>query len=263
MKKDQHIIACVETPDTADPVIAYATYCARRLNNKGVILLNVGHDGDNQWLKNYHLPYIGLKGDWSTAIEALPTTFGGILAVAGVNPKARRTSITHPSTLLRAFAQCKTAFLTVNTNSKNITPGWPLTTTFTVDHRRESKEKFLWASYMARFFNSKLIAVSPEYHDSGLRQQQYNNIRFLDKLFKPLCVDYTTATIPDSPTLSPDRAVLHKLHPDLHIAITTDTRERDIIDWVMGRPEKRLLQHSPETPILFLNQRDDLYILCD
>ena len=35
------------------------------------------------------------------------------------------------------------------------------------------------------------------------------------------------------------------------------------VDFGVGAPERRLLGRSNGNPILFLNQRDDLYVLCD
>ena len=75
MKKDQFVIACLESPAAADTVLPYARYFAAQLK-KGIIVLNVSKDGQNDWLKQYGLPYVGLKGDWKTAIDGLPTAFG-------------------------------------------------------------------------------------------------------------------------------------------------------------------------------------------
>ena len=58
-------------------------------------------------------------------------------------------------------------------------------------------------------------------------------------------------------------ATLDHLKPELLIAVTTDRRDRDVGVWLLGVPEKRLLSHPSHTPLLLLNQRDDLYVLCD
>ena len=62
---------------------------------------------------------------------------------------------------------------------------------------------------------------------------------------------------------SPDLQAIDSLHPDILVALTTDPRNTDPIDWIFGTPDRRLLTHPSATPILFLNPRDDLYILCD
>lgn len=263
--KDQFIIACLESPSTADVVLPYARYCAERLR-KGIIVLNVSKDGQNDWLKQYGLPYVGLKGDWKTAIDGLPTAFGGVLAVTTVDPKSPRNSITNPATLFKTFADCKIAYLVVNENSSFNNLHSPLTTYLTLDHRRESKEKLIWGSYLARFFGSRLIVATPEYNDAGLREKVHNNILFLKKIYKSLDLEYTISPFPFrlAPRTTPDMAVLENLKDgELLIAMTTDRRDRDIGDMLLGNPERRLLASAGSIPILFLNQRDDLYVLCD
>ena len=122
----------------------------------------------------------------------------------------------------------------------------------------------MWASYLARFLGSSLTIVSPSYRDQGLRLLLRNNLRFVDKLFKPLDITYNTYELSGSSlTQNPDLQTLSVLSPSLLIARTTDTRDRDLIDLFLPLPERRLLQHPSHTPILFLNPRDDLYILCD
>ena len=265
MKKDQHVIACVESAESAAVVLTCAKYCAKQLNHKGVILLNVSPEGcDNSWIKNYDVPYIGLHGDWKTAIAGLPNTFGGILAVAATNPLAKRSSITNPYTLLRTFKECKIAYLVISQHHFMTTAiKWPSSVVTTVDHRHESKEKLIWASYFARFFDSLLTMARPSYSDEDLSRRQNENMRFLTKFFKSLNVEYKEVKITNHPIQSPDITALSELSPDLLISLATDRRDLDVGDWLLGPPERRLLIHSKNIPILFLNQRDDLYVLCD
>ena len=259
MKKDQYVIACVETPEGAEMLIPWAKHFAQRLNGKGLMLLSVSTDGDSEWLNQYGIPYVGLRGDWKTAIDGLPTAFGGILAITAVDPSAPRSSITNPRTLLREFRDCKIAYLTVN--STFLIPHSSFNTVLTLDHRRESKEKLIWASYLVRFLGAKLTVALPDYRDAGLRGQQQNNLRYLEKIAPSLGLTYTTSTIP-APAMTPsDVVAVEALRPDLMLALATDRRDRDVGDWLLGDPELKLLRSG--TPTLLLNQRDDLYVLCD
>ena len=263
MKKDQFVIACIESPESAAVVLPWARHLAERLNHKGLMALHVSPDRQqsDDWLKTLGIPYVSLQGDWHTAIEGLPTAFNGILAVTAVDTAAPRTSLTHPKTLLREFKNCKIAYLVVSGASQLPTPNSQLSTVLTMTHRREGKEKLVWASYLARFVDSSVTIAHPDYRDGDLRMRWRNNMRFVEKMFSPLGIDYTTALLSRSTRV--DLAALDELHPDLLIARTTDTRERDFIDWLLPLPEYRLLTHPSHTPLLFLNPRDDLYILCD
>ena len=280
--KDQYVIACVESPEGAELIIPWARHYAQSLNGKGLMLLNVtkverrasslamprssnvtegnvSRDGDSDWLKQYGLPYAGLRGDWKTVIDGLPTAFGGILAITAVDPSAPRSSITNPRTLLREFRDCKIAYLTVN--SSFLIPHSSFNTVLTLDHRRESKEKLIWASYLVRFLGAKLTVALPDYRDGGLKAHQTNNLRYLEKIAPSLGLTYTTATIPAPTMTPPDVVAVETLRPDLILALATDRRDRDVGDWLLGDPELKLLRSG--TPTLLLNQRDDLYVLCD
>lgn len=265
-KKDQFVIACLEKEADAAVVLPTARHCAARLG-KGLIVLNVSKEGSGDWIKQFELPYIGLKGDWKTAIDGLPTAFGGVLAITAVDPTAPRSSICHPATLLRTFADCKIAYLVVSGQWSVASGGWPQNSVITLDHRRESKEKLIWASYMVRFFGSRLTVATPDYKDEGFREKLRNNLQFTQKMYRSLGVEYNTVSITASNIKSPDLIVAETpglLSPDasLLIAMTTDRRDRDLVDLVAGPPELRLLKHI-NVPTLFLNQRDDLYVLCD
>lgn len=264
--KDQFVIACIEDDASAATVLPWAHLFVRHLRHKGLMALHVSqHKKDDGWLKTLGIPYISMQGDWATAIEGIPTALNGILVVTAVNTHAPRTSLTHPKNLLHEFKNCKTAFLCVNADKSAPSPKddrFDLSTAIlTLTHRHEGKEKLIWASYLARFLDSHIIIAHPDYRDKDLRTRWHNNMRFADKVFTPLDLTYTTNIV--SSSTQPDIAVLDELHPNLLIARTSDIRDRDLIDWFLPRPELRLLTHPTHTPLLLLNPRDDLYILCD
>ncbi len=272
-KRDQFVIACLENAESATRVLPYARYCAARLN-KGIILLNVSKDGNNEWLKQFGLPYIGLKGDWKTAIDGLPTAFGGVLAVTAVDTKADRQSISNPTTLLKVFSDCKIAYLIVGGSPKEkLAADWPQCSFLTLDHRRESKEKLIWGSYMVRFFGSQLTVATPDYKDDGFREKVHNNTLFLKKIYSSLNINYRTTSFPLSTLKHPDLELLRTANifeaapadNRLLIAMSTDKRDRDLGDIIGGPPERKLLIAAANRtiPLLLINQRDDLYVLCD
>ncbi len=263
MNKDQFVIACVESAESAATVLPWARHFAECLNHKGLMVLHVSTTAtDDSWLKELGVPFVSMQGDWRTAIEGIPTAFNGILAVAAVNPAAPRSSLTHPKTLLHEFKNCKTAYLVVGSRRAEVggrkSEGGSRKALLTMTHRREGKEKLVWASYLARFLGSRITIAHPDYRDGDLRMRWKNNMRFVDKMFTPLGITYT-----DAVAYGDDYKTLDLLQPDLLIARTSDPRERDIFDLLSPLPEYRLLTHPSHTPILFLNPRDDLYILCD
>ena len=265
---DQAVIACIEDPASAPAVIAYARHFAHQLREKRIILLNVSPHSKADWLAQYNLPFVAMQGSWRTAVEGFHSAFNAILAVTAVNSLAPRSSITHPRTLLRTFRPSKIAYLCVPFDLHS--PNTKFHTLLTLDHHRESKQKLIWASYLARFLKSPLTFSLPQYRDTDLLRRQQNNLQFANKFFSSLQPPLTFASepIPYSHFSNPDLTTLnssHFSHPAARIliALATDLRAFDPLDFILGPPEQRLLAHTSRTPILFLNQRDDLYVLCD
>lgn len=230
---------------------------------KEIILLTCAADGDT-WVKTFGVPFVAMPGgDWKTVIDSLPTAFNAILAITLCEEDASRKSFTHPRQIIKHFRECKIAYLVVNRQWSATSEKWPATTCLTIDHMRESKEKLIWASYTARFFKSDIRILHLDYHDETLRMRWHNNMRYLDKIFSGLNITYTADTIAGSELANPDLAALKSDNIDLFITLVPDKRNRDLGDLFSPSPQLRILQNRLHLPILMLNQRDDLYIMCD
>lgn len=275
--KDQFVIACLADLSMSDAVVSHACQLAVMLN-KGLILLYVE---DSRYgnasveavapalLKieaehpEVHPAHVAMKGDTKEVVSALPTLLNGVIAVVGVNPQANRKSPTHPHEVLRTFSGCKIAYLTVqkpHSSSKDY-----LRIGYGIDFRKESKEKLIWASYFARFNNSELVMLHYDYSDEGLHGKWYNNVRFMNKFFKNVGVSYRSEVV-SGRALFPETLVCHKaaeLDCGVFISTTTDTRDLDVLEWFAGVQEDRIIKNAHQLPVLFLNPRDDIYVLCD
>lgn len=275
--KDQFVIAYLADLTMNETVVSHAAALARMLN-KGLILLyvedpaykNTPFTQIGQTLKSIeeqyadvHPSHIALRGNTKDVISILPTKFNGVVAVAGVNAKAHRGSLTHYRQVLRIFAQCQIAYLTVQSPCTSA-PSYRQVA-YSVDFRKESKEKLIWASYFARFNGSQLNVMHFDYSDEGLRKKWKNNILFMQKFFKGLGVQYQSHVVTGR-TLFPETLVCQTAAQkgmDLLISTTTDTRDLDIIEWFAGVSEHRTIRNSHKIPVLFINPRNDIYVLCD
>jgi len=273
--KDQFVIAYLADFSMAESVLSHAAELARMLN-KGLILLyvedprhkllTVGEAEPRLIQLESTLPalnpaHAALKGDTRQIINALPTLLNGVVVVAGVNPRAPLHSLTAPRRVLRNFAQCKIAYLTVQQ---------PLAAPYTdvaysIDFHKESKEKLIWASYFARFNRSQLHMLHFQYTDPGLRNKWHNNVLFMDKFFASLNITYTPQPV-EGRSLFPETivcAAAAQAGHSLLISVTTDTRSRDVIEWFVGAAEDRIIRNPNRLPVLFINPRNDIYVLCD
>lgn len=274
--KDQFVIAYLADLSMSDAVVSHAAYLAQMLS-KGLILLYVEdskyHNAPYQEvipkleqiesrLSHLKPAHVAMKGNTREVINALPTMLNGVVAVVGVSSHTSRRGLTHPHQVLRLFSECKIAYLTIQeplTNNHQYD-----TVGYSVDFRKESKEKLIWASYFARFNRSRLNMYHFDYSDEGLRSKWHNNMLFMNKFFKGLSVQYADKVV-SGKALFPETIVCRQAAQEcgLLISVTTDTRDLDIIEWFAGVQESRTICNDALMPVLYLNPRNDIYVLCD
>lgn len=275
--KDQFVIAYLADLSMNEEVVSHACHLARFLN-KGLILLYVEderyggpsiQEATEVLMKieaqhpDVRPAHAAIKGKTKELINALPTMLNGVIAVVGVNPKATRREATHPRQVLRNFSECKIAYLTVQ--APLVSPDSYQDIAYGIDFRKESKEKLIWASYFARFNRSRLLMLHYDYSDEGLRTKWSNNVRFMNKFFKNVGVGYEQASV-QGRALYPETLICQAAADHgcgLLISVTTDTRDLDIIEWFLGVQEDRTIRNAAQLPVLYLNPRDDIYVLCD
>ena len=275
--KDQFVIAYLADLSMTNEVVSHACFLARMLN-KGLILLYVedSHHHNPTVAQatptllqieaahpDVHPAHVAMKGNTREVIDALPTMLNGVIAVAGVNSAARRGSPTHPLQVLHLFGGCKIAYLTVQSLLTDRTVYSHVG--YGIDFRKESKEKLIWASYFSRFNHSRLTMLHFNYTDEGLHTKWHNNVRFMNKFFNGLGVTYNQQSV-SGHALFPETLVCDTaahIGCGLLISVTTDTRDLDIIEWFAGTQERRTIRNPHHLPVLFINPRNDIYVLCD
>ena len=276
--KDQFVIACMGDFSMERAVMTHAAFLSRMLG-KGLILLYVDDpryhgmdtgEAERRMLDiearhdDLHPAHVAMKGNMREVVNTLPKLLNGVVAVTGCDSHAFRGTPTHPRSVLRDFSDCAIAYLVVQDALKR--PEDYQRVAYSVDFNRESKDKLLWASYFARFGKSGLHMLHYDYRDGRLRQLYRNNIQFMDKFFRTLNLTYEEHTLEGRVPLFPEGRVLEEakaLGCGLLITLTTDLRKRDVLEWFIGTQEQRIIRTPLLTPILFLNPRDDFYVLCD
>ena len=125
-----------------------------------------------------------------------------------------------------------------------------------------SKEKALWAGYFHRFYHADIHIIYKKYRDSYLEQKVEANLSFTKKI-------YGNLEIPSREHVTDDcweEIEFHALRfaPEIrgNLLVCMTTKYPTPADWLFGRKEKRLLHKAEGLPILLINQRDDLYVLC-
>ena len=261
-QRDQFIALCADSQSDALALLPAAQLLSTRFR-KGLLLLTCSPDAD-QWVASVGIPFVALKSDWPSAVQALPVAFNAVLAIVPYDVRAPRGAFANPRQLKRNIRQSKIAYIAMPLAA--VADGLPAlrNVALTLDHQRESKEKLLWASYMARFCGSSILVLHQPYTDQTLLSRCHNNIRYLDKVFSSLSLDYSLRQLPQGKQYgNPDLKAVGLADWDLFVAMVPDIRNSDLVDLLTPSLAVRLLQRVASRPILFLNQRDDLYVLCD
>ena len=112
--------------------------------------------------------------------------------------------------------------------------------------------------------NSFLHAFSIKYDDEFLRAKWYDNTKFLAKMFASLNIKYENHLIDKQQSQYLDIDVLeYSSNKNIGLLVSTTTKERDVMEYFIGVQEDRTIVNEYKIPILYLNPREDLYVLCD
>ena len=271
-KKDQFIIAYIADLDHPETVVSHASWLARMLQ-KGIILLHISDpryttvttdDAESrlkQLCADTNHTYAALKGDTRQIITALPKLIGAVTIVAQVVPHARRRSPLSRHSILRNFADSRAAFLVAQKPlDDNSTP---TDIAMAVDFKKESKDKFIWSSYFPRFCNCRMHVLHYDYRDQFLRTKWQANITQLSKLYEETGISFQSHIIPDKSTFQDINALRFTASQGYDMLISVTTKEKDGLEFFVGVQEQRTIVNKQQIPILFLNPREDLYVLCD
>ena len=129
-----------------------------------------------------------------------------------------------------------------------------------LDIERQNKEKALWAGYFSRFYGSVIHILYPKYKDEGLIKLVYENVAFVEKLYENLEITYEKHET--SPQNYLDAYAL-EFAPQVEAgaSVIMMTRYYTLGDVLTGPRERKIIGNTG-LPILCINQRDDLYVLC-
>jgi hypothetical protein len=129
-----------------------------------------------------------------------------------------------------------------------------------LDIERQNKEKALWAGYFSRFYGSTIHILYPKYKDEGLAKLVYDNVAFVEKLYENLEITYEKHETEPKNYLD---AYALEFAPQVEAgaSVIMMTRYYTLGDVLTGPRERKIIGKT-SIPILCINQRDDLYVLC-
>ncbi|MBO2525432.1 MAG: hypothetical protein IKP54_01500 [Bacteroidales bacterium] len=131
-----------------------------------------------------------------------------------------------------------------------------------LDIDRQHKEKALWAGYFSRFYHAKVHILCGSYKDQLLKQKVKDNIDFTKKLYQNLEIDYELHDF-DHNIDDIDRfSIFYAPEIKASLTVIMMTSFYTFIDYIFGPKENAIIANEEGLPVLCINERDDLYVLC-
>lgn len=135
-----------------------------------------------------------------------------------------------------------------------------------IDVDRQAKEKAMWASYFIRFFSKLGVSgtihvIYNQHKEPVVAQKVLNNIEFIEKLYRNLELKYEIHPMTDVYNME-QKSIEMASQYDASVSIIMMTKFYSIIDILFGPKEAQIIGQTGDFSLLCLNERDDLYVLC-
>ncbi|MEE1093583.1 MAG: hypothetical protein U0L08_01465, partial [Bacteroidales bacterium] len=101
------------------------------------------------------------------------------------------------------------------------------------------------------------------YKDEYYQKQLNLNIAFARKMFAKFGIEIETKHSLDTKTKLDLQALEYAEKENCNLIICQTTKNKTFVDMLTGLDEVKVLKQIKNIPILFLNPREDLFILCE
>ncbi len=131
-----------------------------------------------------------------------------------------------------------------------------------LDSLRQSKEKSLWAGYFSRFYKATVHVLIASNKDQYLRNKTLGNLKFTQKIYANLEIQYKIHEVGELKQDIDEYALTFAPNVNGSLVLVMTTRFFTPFDFIFGPPELRVIANQQQLPVMCINQRDDLYVLC-
>ena len=273
--RDQFVIAYITDFDDCSGVLQWSVkFC--NILKKGLILLYISdkryncistqdakiklEEINNKIRLSYIHSYAALSGNTKDIIHNLGDLLNGVMIVTKADDKADKNSPLNIDNIIKNFYTSRLAYFVfkkfdADNNFRD--------SVVSMNSLKECKEKILWASYLGRFAGSLTHIYYHRYRDEYMQRQLNLNIGFLRKMFRKFNIETQNAHSLNRKTALDVQAIDYAEQNKCGICIFQTTKNKSFIEWFTGLMEKRVLLRMDNVPVLLLNQRDDLFVMCE
>lgn len=132
-----------------------------------------------------------------------------------------------------------------------------------VDYRKVMKDTSLWASYFGRFNQSGIEVLCSREGNEENRVMVKKNRKFIEQLLYKLQVDVEFKDAGKGSFGLPFEAIQRSQQDALNLVIIPASQHISLLDLIVGLPETKLIRKAGHIPVLCINPKRDMYILCD
>lgn len=203
-------------------------------------------------LPNIPISSLTLKGHLTQCIDRVAEQYDGIMLVLSSEKVKSK---------LPALQQSQIPFLFVKgSDTSSLTYKH---VSLPVDFRKVMKDTALWASYFGRFNQSGITVLSAseknKEHAHGIKK----NLKFIEKLLYKLNLDIHFETTKKGSFKLPFESLDQCQKNGQDVLIIPSSKNISLVDLIIGLPETKIIKKAGQIPVLCINPKRDMYILCD
>jgi hypothetical protein len=132
-----------------------------------------------------------------------------------------------------------------------------------VDFRKASKETSLWASYFGRFNKSQIHVIYAFETNSDQKMRLMRNVEFFKKFLSSLNVRFSLNEGKSSSWGICKEALTNAPQLNGDALVFSASNTISLLDLLIGLPEKKIIRQAGNLPVLLINPRKDICVLCD
>jgi len=132
-----------------------------------------------------------------------------------------------------------------------------------VDLRKENSDSALWCSYFGRFNRAEIVVIAANDNSKEGKNNVARNIVLTQKLYHKFKIVHKIYKGTRSSFRIPFEAMEHALASDCNLFVMLGSSNITPLDYLIGLPERKIIDKAGKLPVLVINPRRDNYILCD
>ena len=193
-----------------------------------------------------------LKGTLQSNITPLVESYEAVLVVL------HQTKIKE---YMKAFRESSIPFLFVNGSIPEFLQYKSVLVP--VDFRKASKDTSLWASYMGRLNKSLIQIIYAHETNSDQLQKLNRNVDFFKKFLSSLNVRHNAIAGTTSSWGICGETLSRAAEWNGDVMIFSGSSSISLLDLLIGLPEKKIVRNAGHLPVMLINPRKDICMMCD